>query len=102
MPFLNFTVKIANTGKVTSDYTAMLFANTTAGPAPYPNKDHNHPVTIDSMARTDEAGNRVLYPGKYELALNNERSIVLRFAALTGGEAVISKWPVEEQQISPA
>ncbi|EAW22170.1 beta-xylosidase XylA, partial [Aspergillus fischeri NRRL 181] len=118
MPFLNFTVKIANTGKVASDYTAMLFANTTAGPAPYPNKwlvgfdrlsrlgPHSSktmtiPVTIDSVARTDEAGNRVLYPGKYELALNNERSVVLRFG-LTGREAVIFRWPVEEQQISSA
>lgn len=118
VPFLNFTVKITNTGKVASDYTAMLFANTTAGPAPYPNKwlvgfdrlsslkPHSSktmtiPVTIDSVARTDEFGNRILYPGKYELALNNERSVVLQFA-LTGGEAVISKWPVEEQQISAA
>jgi beta-D-xylosidase 4 len=117
-PFLNFTVKITNTGKVASDYTAMLFANTTAGPAPYPNKwlvgfdrladlkPHSSqtmtiPVTIDSVARTDEAGNRVLYPGKYELALNNERSVVLRFV-LTGAEAVIFKWPVEQQQISSA
>jgi beta-D-xylosidase 4 len=43
----------------------------------------------------------VLYPGKYELALNNERSVVLRFV-LTGAEAVIFKWPVEQQQISSA
>ncbi|KAH2157149.1 hypothetical protein KXW33_006943 [Aspergillus fumigatus] len=118
MPLLNFTVTITNTGKVASDYTAMLFANTTAGPAPYPNKwlvgfdrlaslePHRSqtmtiPVTIDSVARTDEAGNRVLYPGKYELALNNERSVVLQFV-LTGREAVIFKWPVEQQQISSA
>ncbi|KAJ6160331.1 hypothetical protein N7470_003727 [Penicillium chermesinum] len=37
-PFLNFTAEITNTGNVLSDYTAMLFANTTAGPRPLPNK----------------------------------------------------------------
>ncbi|EAW07155.1 beta-xylosidase XylA [Aspergillus clavatus NRRL 1] len=115
MPFLNFTVDITNTGKASSDYTAMLFANTTAGPAPYPKKwlvgfDRlptlgpstsklmTIPVTINSMARTDELGNRVLYPGKYELALNNERSVVLPLS-LTGKPAVLSKWPLEEQLI---
>ncbi|KAE8145052.1 glycosyl hydrolase family 3 N terminal domain-containing protein [Aspergillus avenaceus] len=116
-PFLNFTVKITNTGETASDYTAMLFANTTAGPAPHPNKwligfDRlaalepgssqalTIPVTIDSVARTDENGNRVLYPGRYELALNNERSVVLPFT-LTGDAAVLSFWPTESQLIAP-
>ena len=118
-PFLNFTVNVTNTGKTTSDYTAMLFANTTtAGPAPYPNKwlvgfDRLSALTpgssrvmtiavvIDSLARTDENGNRVLHPGKYELALNNERDVVL-MVWLRGEEKVLSVWPVEEQQIQPA
>ncbi|KAB8074239.1 putative exo-1,4-beta-xylosidase xlnD [Aspergillus leporis] len=116
-PLLNFTVKVTNTGKTASDYTAMLFANTTAGPAPYPNKwlvgfdrlstlklgesqTLSIPVTIDSVARTDEQGNRVLYPGRYELALNNERSVVLPFT-LTGDAAVLSVWPLEKQLIPP-
>ncbi|KAK1139887.1 hypothetical protein N8T08_011048 [Aspergillus melleus] len=117
-PFLNFTARITNTGKTTSDYTGMLFANTTAGPAPYPNKwlvgfdrlatlepgssqIFTVPVPIDSVARTDEQGNRVLYPGRYHLALNNERSVVLPFT-LTGEATIISKWPSEHQQISAA
>lgn len=117
-PFLNFTARIANTGRAASDYTAMLFANTTAGPEPYPNKwlvgfDRlstltprsskmlTIPVSIDSVARTDELGNRVLYPGKYEVALNNERDVVVGFT-LTGEERTIAKWPKDQQQISPA
>ena len=96
----------------------MLFANTTAGPEPYPNKwlvgfdrlstlspgsskTMTFPVTIDSLARTDELGNRVLYPGKYELALNNEQSVVVAFS-LTGEEKTIAKWPLDQQQIPPA
>ena len=117
-PFLNFTARIANTGRTASDYTAMLFVNTTAGPEPYPNKwlvgfdrlatltprsskTLTIPVTIDSVARTDELGNRVLYPGKYEVALNNERDVVIKFT-LTGEERTIAKWPKDQQQISPA
>ena len=118
-PFLNFTVNVTNTGETTSDYTAMLFANTTsAGPAPYPNKwlvgfDRLSALTpgssqamtisvaIDSLARTDEKGNRVLYPGRYELAFNNERDVVLD-VRLRGKEKVVGVWPMEEQQIQPA
>ncbi|KAJ5682998.1 exo-1-4-beta-xylosidase xlnD [Penicillium macrosclerotiorum] len=118
LPFLNYTVTVTNTGKTTSDYTAMLFINTSAGPKPLPNKwlvGYDRigsvkpntsqkmiiPVSLDNVARTDLQGNRVLYPGKYELALNNERSAVLSFT-LTGDATVISKWPLDQQQIPPA
>ncbi|KAL4923183.1 beta-xylosidase XylA [Aspergillus undulatus] len=112
----NFTATITNTGERESDYTALLYVNTTAGPEPLPNKwvvgfdrlgslqpgDERTltiPVSIGSVARTDELGNRVLYPGRYELALNNERSVVVRFE-LRGEEAVILSWP--EDTTSPA
>ncbi|KAL4909568.1 hypothetical protein BDW74DRAFT_187626 [Aspergillus multicolor] len=109
-PFLNFTATITNTGDRESDYTALVYANTTnAGPAPYPSKwvvgfdrlgglepgdsqTLTVPVTIESVARTDVRGNRVLYPGTYELALNNERSVVVSFE-LEGEKAVILSWP---------
>ncbi|KAF9887376.1 hypothetical protein FE257_010231 [Aspergillus nanangensis] len=114
-PFLNATVRITNTGETRSDYTALLFVNTTAGPAPYPNKwvvgfdrlsgldagqaqTMTFPVTIESVARTDELGNRVLYAGRYELALNNERDVVVKFT-LTGEAGIVSKWPVEKQEV---
>ncbi|KAL4779907.1 glycoside hydrolase superfamily [Aspergillus varians] len=107
--FLTFTATVTNTGQRESDYTALVFVNTTAGPAPYPNKwvvgfdrlgglepgqsqTLTVPVPIDGVARTDERGNRVLYPGSYELALNNERSVVVSFE-LEGKEAVLLSWP---------
>ncbi|KAJ5948366.1 hypothetical protein N7466_001381 [Penicillium verhagenii] len=118
VPFLNFTTSVTNTGSVVSDYTAMAFLNTTAGPQPAPNKwlvgfdrlgsikprtsqSLVIPISLDNVARTDSLGNRIVYPGQYELALNNERSAVLSFS-LTGEEATIFKWPLDEQQIPAA
>ncbi|PWY89920.1 putative exo-1,4-beta-xylosidase xlnD [Aspergillus heteromorphus CBS 117.55] len=109
--FLNFTATVTNTGDTASGYTGIVFANTTAGPAPYPNKwvvgfdrlgvmkggetqVFTVPVTVESIARVSEAGDWVVYPGRYELALNNERSVVGEFE-LVGEEAVLVKWPSE-------
>jgi beta-D-xylosidase 4 len=110
VPFLNFTATVKNEGKTASPYTCMLFASTKdAGPKPYPNKwlvgfdrlatispGHSStlsiPVTLGSVARVDENGNRILYPGKYELALNNNRSVVVQFE-LTGEAAALEIWP---------
>lgn len=118
VPFINFSVKVTNTGETSSDYTAMAFVNTTAGPAPHPNKwlvgfdrlssldpgtskEMIFPLKIDDVARTDELGNRIIYPGRYEVALNNERSVVESFT-LTGEAMTIAKWPLDKQQIPPA
>ncbi|KAL4807889.1 glycoside hydrolase superfamily [Aspergillus unguis] len=115
LTLLNFTATVTNTGKMASDYTALVFVNSTAGPKPAPNKwvvgfdrlggleagdeqTLNVPVSIGSIARTDSQGNRVLYPGKYELALNNERSVVVKFE-LKGEQAVLLVWP--EDTTSP-
>ena len=118
-PLLTYTVTVTNIGSITSDYSAILFANTTnAGPAPYPNKwvvgfdrlaslapGESKSLTIDvisgSMARYDESGNAVLYPGTYDLALNNERDAVLS-VTLEGADTVLREWPKEEQEIGPS
>ena len=118
-PLVNVSVKVTNTGNLTSDYSAMLFASTKdAGPAPYPNKwlvgfDRlasikqgqssviTFSVPIGAMARTDESGNSVLYPGNYKLALNNDESVVIP-VTFTGDAAVLTKWPLPEQEIAPA
>ena len=110
VPFLNFTTTIQNTGRTASPYSCMLFASTkNAGPAPYPNKwlvgfdrlatilpGHSStltiPVTLGAVARVDESGDKVLYPGQYELALNNDQSVVVQFE-LTGEPVTIEKWP---------
>jgi beta-D-xylosidase 4 len=110
VPFMNFTATIKNSGKTASPYSCMLFASTkNAGPAPYPNKwlvgfDRlatilpgyssilTIPVTLGAVARVDESGDRVLYPGQYELALNNDQSVVVQFE-LTGEPVTLEKWP---------
>jgi beta-D-xylosidase 4 len=118
VPFINYTASIMNTGTVESDYTAMAFVNTTAGPSPHPikwlvgfdrlgglksqaSKTLTIPVSLDNVARTDVDGNRIIYPGKYELALNNERSAVVKFT-LTGDAATVATWPKEEQLVVPS
>ncbi|MCJ1304033.1 hypothetical protein MMC08_006845 [Hypocenomyce scalaris] len=115
VPFMNFTVMVTNTGSTASDYSAMLFVNTTAGPAPYPNKwlvgfDRlpsiapgssammTIPVPIGAVSRTEASGSKVVYPGQYQLALNNERSVVMSFT-LTGNQTTLEEWPLAEQQI---
>lgn len=118
VPFMNSTATVKNTGKIASPYTAMLFANTTdAGPGPYPNKwlvgydrlatiepgksaDRIIPVPIGAMTRVDKNGNRVIYPGNYQLALNVDRSIVWDIK-LTGNAVTIENWPLDEQQVLP-
>ena len=118
-PVTNYTVTVTNIGSVASDYSAILFANTTdAGPAPYPNKwvvgferlamiapgasaQLTIPVSIGSIARYDGSGNSVLYPGSYNLALNNERDAVVS-VTLTGVEEVLMHWPEVEQQVGPS
>lgn len=116
-PLLDFTAQIKNTGNRTSDYTAMLFVNTSdGGPAPYPNKwlvgfDRlaalspgdtevmTISVPIAAFGRIDSMGNRVVYPGHYKLALNNDRSVVMP-VTLTGNQTVILEWPLWEQQVT--
>ncbi|EED20979.1 beta-xylosidase XylA [Talaromyces stipitatus ATCC 10500] len=118
VPFVNVTATIKNTGKTASPYTAMLFANTTnAGPTPYPNKwlvgydrlpsiepgkstELVIPVPIGAISRVDENGNRIVYPGDYQLALNVDRSVVWDIK-LTGNAVTIENWPLDEQEIKP-
>ncbi|PWY95287.1 xylosidase xlnD [Aspergillus sclerotioniger CBS 115572] len=108
----NFTAQITNTGTVESDYTAMVFANTSdAGPAPYPNKwvvgwerlakieagesrELRIEVPIGGLARVDVNGDWVVYPGSYEIGLNLERKVVVK-VVLEGEESVVVKWPEE-------
>jgi beta-D-xylosidase 4 len=56
------------------------------------------PILLSALARVDESGDKVLYPGNYELALNNERSVVVEFE-FTGRPVVLEKWPLEQQQL---
>ncbi|KAK7045965.1 hypothetical protein VNI00_006960 [Paramarasmius palmivorus] len=105
---LNITV--TNSGTVASDYVALLFSRTTAGPSPAPNKElisyqrvkdiqpgssgvAGLKITLGAIARTDESGNRVLYPGEYELLLDIGAQEITKTIALTGDEAILIEWP---------
>ena len=114
VPIVNFTASVANTGSIQSDYSAMVFASTAnAGPAPYPNKwlvgfdrlaniapaqsqTLNIAIPLGAMARSDESGSSVLYPGDYKLALNNDESVTMT-VTLTGDAATIAEWPQDTQ-----
>ncbi|KAF2101052.1 glycoside hydrolase family 3 protein [Rhizodiscina lignyota] len=118
-PIVKVTIDVENTGKTASDYSAMLFASTkNAGPAPYPNKwlvgidrlatikpgktsTFEIDVPIGALARVDDLGNSVLYPGTYKLALNTDQSVVVSLK-LTGTAVTLAKWPSELQEIPQA
>ncbi|KIK68702.1 glycoside hydrolase family 3 protein [Collybiopsis luxurians FD-317 M1] len=110
-----FELTVRNTGSVTSDYVALLFSNTTAGPTPAPIKQlvgytrvksiaagHSATaqlsVTLGSIARVDENGNSVLYPGSYTVWVDadvNGRGVATTTTSfqLTGKQQTISDWP---------
>ncbi|KAK3335927.1 glycoside hydrolase superfamily [Cercophora scortea] len=86
--FASLPVHVTNTGNATtSDYVALAFVAGEFGPPPYPIKTlvayaRVHAIapgttgtaqlqlTLGALARVDEAGNAVLYPGVYKLLLD--------------------------------
>ena len=83
--FKTIGVNVKNAGKMTSDYVTLGFLAGSHGPKPYPNKRlvayqrlHNIAagstqtamlnMTLGSLARVDDKGNTVLYPGDYSLS----------------------------------
>ncbi|KAJ7810708.1 glycoside hydrolase family 3 protein [Mycena olivaceomarginata] len=104
-----FSVAVHNMGTVASDFVTLLFVNTTAGPAPFPKKElvsyvrskgvgagstvtAQLPVTLGSIARTDEDGNAWLYPGDYTLLVDVPTAITRSFQ-LTGNKVQLSQFP---------
>ncbi|OAA62902.1 beta-xylosidase [Niveomyces insectorum RCEF 264] len=110
--YVNFTV--ANTGSAaagaaTSDFVALAFLAGSYGPAPYPRKTlvayrrlrNIAPgqtasgvlsLTLGSLARTDAAGNLVVYPGTYSLLLDEPTQSTTQFT-LTGEGVVLDEFP---------
>lgn len=104
-----FSADIKNTGKVTSDYAALLYGKTTAGPGPHPNKvlvdytklhqiqpkrsEHaKFTVTLDSLAQTDSKGNKWVYPGTYTFFVDNDAKAEFTLQ-LSGKATIIQKFP---------
>ena len=108
-PLDTFAVRVTNTGKVTSDYVALLFASGTFGPAPHPKKQlvsytrvhglapgksavAELKVTLGAIARADESGAKWVYPGTYTLALDTTGELKRTFT-LVGEARKIADWP---------
>jgi len=107
--FQTIPVNVTNTGSVDSDYVVLGFLSGTFGPTPYPLKSlvtytrlHNITagssqtaslgLSLGSLARVDEQGDMVLYPGDYSLVIDTDAKAVWNFT-LTGDAAVLDSWP---------
>lgn len=116
LEFKTFDVDVINEGSTSSDFVILAFVKTSnAGPEPYPNKSlvsysrvygvaggssemASLTVTLGSLARADENGDLVLYPGDYKLILDVPEQLTFEFE-LAGNEAVLEEWPQEDLKI---
>ncbi|EPS33075.1 putative beta-xylosidase [Penicillium oxalicum 114-2] len=114
-PFASVKVRVRNVGHEDSDYVSLLFLSSPdAGPAPHPSKTlvaysrlhgikKNHAQTttlnlnLGSLARADEKGSLVIYPGHYKLVLDVDESLALEFS-LHGDPEVIETLPEPQEQ----
>lgn len=108
-PFASVKVSVMNTGTTTSDYVALAYIGGNHGPTPFPKKTlvsyqrlHNlaggssgtatFNLTLASLARVDEMGNKVLYPGDYNFLIDNAPLASVNFT-LTGDTKMLEMWP---------
>jgi beta-D-xylosidase 4 len=108
-PFASVEVAIKNDGNTTSDYVTLGFLGGAFGPQPYPRKSlvayqrlfaieggssktATLNMTFGSLARVDERGNTVLYPGNYSVMIDNQPLAMVNFT-LTGDQVVLDQWP---------
>ncbi|KAI7368956.1 1,4-beta-D-xylosidase [Hortaea werneckii] len=115
-PFKTFAVNVENSGAVTSDYSALGFLAGCHGPEPYPNKRlraytrlHNITagatetaslnMTLGSLARVDDYGNTVLYPGDYSLMIDVQPLAMWNFT-LKGEAVTLDNWPQPPEPLS--
>ncbi|KAL7620666.1 hypothetical protein AAE478_009661 [Parahypoxylon ruwenzoriense] len=108
-PFETVGISVKNTGNVTSDFVALAFLSGEHGPAPYPikelaaytrvkevkageAKDAKLSLKIGDLARVDDRGNTVLYPGTYEFLLDVPTQDTVSFE-LTGEAKTLIEFP---------
>jgi beta-D-xylosidase 4 len=108
-PFPPVSISVSNIGSRASDYVALGFLTGDFGPAPRPIKTlatykrlfdippgQSQTARLDwkleSLARVDEKGITVLYPGTYTLLLDQPTVANVSFT-LTGEAAVLDQWP---------
>jgi beta-D-xylosidase 4 len=102
-------VTVTNTGNRTSDFVALAFIKGDVGPKPYPlktllsyarlrdiaggqTKKASMALTLGTLARVDESGNTVLYPGEYSVLLDEPVQAEIKLV-LKGSMTVLDKWP---------
>ncbi|PNS18678.1 Periplasmic beta-glucosidase [Sphaceloma murrayae] len=108
-PFETIQVQVNNDGDIASDYVTLGFIAGEFGPQPYPRKSLvNYQrlfgiqpgqsqtaqlnLTLASLARVDDLGNTVLYPGNFSLLIDTQPLTSVNFT-LTGEEYMLDKWP---------
>ncbi|KAI0505814.1 glycoside hydrolase family 3 protein [Xylaria bambusicola] len=102
-------ISVRNTGNVTSDFIALAFLAGEHGPTPYPIKElaaytrlkrigagevseARLNIKLGELARIDENGNTVLYPGKYQVLLDVPTQDQIEFE-LTGNPRTLIEFP---------
>ncbi|OTA61250.1 glycoside hydrolase family 3 protein [Hypoxylon sp. EC38] len=113
-PLGTINIKVQNTGKAKSDYVALVFAGGDHGPAPHPNKNligyqrlydiepgqsqtAQVRVKLAQLARFDNDGNRILYPGTYEVSVDTDAERAPLVFTLTGEQAILETWPTYDR-----
>ncbi|KAJ5483095.1 exo-1-4-beta-xylosidase bxlB [Penicillium diatomitis] len=114
-PFASVKINVKNVGQVDSDYVSLLFLSSKdSGPAPRPRKtlvaySRLHGIkkgeeqttmlnlTLGSLARADENGSLVIFPGHYKIALDNDESLTYEFD-LRGDAHVIETLPGPQEE----
>ncbi|KAK2029047.1 glycoside hydrolase [Colletotrichum zoysiae] len=113
-PAVSVVITVSNTGKVASDYVALLFLRSDAGPTPRPTKtlagyhrfrniqpgeksERDVEITIERLVRVDELGNRVLHPGSYELFVDLDEKSTYEFK-VGGPSVVVEEFPQPEDR----
>ena len=108
-PFPTLPVQVTNTGNRTSDYVVLAFLSGDFGPKPYPIKNlaaysrlsdvgPGKTVAVDlewtlgDIARHDEKGDTVLYPGTYIIMVDEPTLTTWNFT-IEGEPVVLDKWP---------
>lgn len=105
----SLSVNVTNTGTRGSDFVALAFVAGDFGPLPRPRKSlvayerlfgldpsaaqvAQLNVTLGSLARHDEDGNQILYPGSYRFEVDVPAQDTWEFE-LTGSEVMLDRWP---------
>ncbi len=109
LPFVSLPVSVKNIGSVSSDFVVLAFLKGEYGPKPYPNKSlvgftrlrdiaagatatAAINIELGTIARSDEKGNLVLWPGSYSIVLDVDGKEGWSFT-ITGDQVTLDQMP---------